>query len=610
MKIVPLPTPSRESRNIIQTDAQRVEVMACPGSGKTTTAIARIRHLIGRGVQPADILVLSFSNDAADHFKERLRAFGVSGVTVQTCHAQALGLIQKDWRLAGFPKRPELLEGQHITQFILRVISEVREQAKLAKKDATGSAKDRIQRKIVWLDHLAQARLIGEVQRLFTIAAASLQPLTELTKKSDVRAIKSLDGRLQQAEKLRLKVQDAEIKAGRVTFGSMLRLATLALNNPKTGLPLCQHLIVDEYQDCSPLQTQFIAALAQRIPNLMVFGDPLQGIYGFAGATYKKLGDVVKGVRQLPLSKSYRLTVQNAALADSIAGPLHGLSIGTAKGGSTPRLIHTPDATTQGRQVVHDICRLLEAGVNPGSIAVLARHKATLRPISKTLHARGLVSTQSGATQHWNELSKLLRLIETFERRLVKGKPVEEQTLRKLLDLDAPDEKWKAMTKEVGKITSNDLEARYKLCARAYLRLRGGMRSNKPLRNFLNEYQPLCRKFDSARAMVDHTEKLATATPVLFSTIHAAKGREWDYVFIVGATEGTLPDHRAKSATQVDEERRLLYVAATRARKDLLIYHAPAKIHEKRSKRFSRVSRFLESALDHKLLSVKQVKDA
>jgi DNA helicase-2/ATP-dependent DNA helicase PcrA len=601
MKIVSLPAPSRESRNIIQTDAQRVEVMACPGSGKTTTAIARIRHLIGRGVQPADILVLSFSNAAARHFKERLRAFGV---TVHTCHAFALKLIKKEWRLAGFPKRPELLKRKHTTQFILRVIGEVREQAKLAKKDATGSAKDRLQRKIAWLDYLVQARVIGEVWRLFTIAAVSLQPLTELSEESDARAIKSFDGRLQQAEKLRLIVQSAEVKSSRVTFESMVRLASEALNHSKSGLPPYRHLIVDEYQDCSPLQTQFIAALAQRIPNLLVLGDPLQGIYGFAGATYQQLGEVLEGVCQLPLSKSYRLTAQNAALADSIAGPLHRLSIKTTRGGPAPRLIYTPDATTQGRQVVQDICRLLEAGVDPTNIAVLARHKATLRPISKTLHAKGPASVQSGVTQHWDELGNLLRLLETFERYRAKSRSVGEQTLRKLLHLDASDAKWTAAAKDVGKITSNHLEARYKLCARAYLRLRGGLRSNKPLRNFLNEYQPLCRQFDSAPVMAEHIERLANATPILFSTIHAAKGREWDHVFIVGATEGLLPDHRAKSAAQVDEERRLLFVAVTRAKTDLRIYHAPAKIYGKKRTRFNKVSRFVESAMKDNLISV------
>ena len=96
----------------------------------------------------------------------------------------------------------------------------------------------------------------------------------------------------------------------------------------------------------------------------------------------------------------------------------------------------------------------------------------------------------------------------------------------------------------------------------------------------------------------------------LFHHSQAAKGREWHHVLVGQAIEVILPDHRADGAAALDEERRLLYVAATRARKDLLIYHAPAKIHEKRSKRFSKVSIFLESALDHKLLSVKQVKDA
>lgn len=336
----------------------------------------------------------------------------------------------------------------------------------------------------------------------------------------------------------------------------------------------------------------------------MVFGDPLQGIYGFAGATYQQMSDVIKGVRHLPLSKSYRLTAQNAALADSIAEPLHGLSIGTTKKGSTPRLIHTAEATTQGRQVVHDICRLLEEGVDPGNIAVLARTKAVLRPICKTLHAKGALSKLSGATQHWDELQTLLRLIETFERRRANGRQMGEQTLRKLLNLNASDTEWAAMTKDMGKIVSNALESRYKLCARAYMRLLGGLRANNPLRNFLNQYEPLCRKFQSAQEMSKHIDKLARATPIVFATIHAAKGREWDHVFIVGATEGILPDHRADSKAALDEERRLLYVAVTRTKRTLRIYHALTKIYGKKSKRFSEFSRFLQPALDDELLSV------
>jgi DNA helicase-2/ATP-dependent DNA helicase PcrA len=164
------------------------------------------------------------------------------------------------------------------------------------------------------------------------------------------------------------------------------------------------------------------------------------------------------------------------------------------------------------------------------------------------------------------------------------------------------------MNKELRKVTSNDLEARYKLCARAYLRLRGGIQADKPLRNFLNQYQPLCRKFPSAREMGEHIETVAKGTPVCFTTIHAAKGREWDHVFVVGATEGILPDHRADSVASLDEERRLLYVAVTRSIEGLRIYHAPTKIHGKKSKRFSKVSRFLQSAIEEGLLLVEHVK--
>ena len=99
--------------------------------------------------------------------------------------------------------------------------------------------------------------------------------------------------------------------------------------------------------------------------------------------------------------------------------------------------------------------------------------------------------------------------------------------------------------------------------------LLGGINSNKDLRNALNTWQPRCRAFEAAAAMAEHVRRIATKTELTCSTIHAAKGMELSYVFGIRVTECGLPDLRARTAEQRDEERRMLYVAITRARKGL-----------------------------------------
>ena len=139
------------------------------------------------------------------------------------------------------------------------------------------------------------------------------------------------------------------------------------------------------------------------------------------------------------------------------------------------------------------------------------------------------------------------------------------------------------------------LEGRYRACEEAYLRVLGGVRANTEVHHDLNRWIPICR--DHANAIEMRQALKAPDKPVIKSmAIHAAKGREWGHVFVVGVADGQLPFYMARDEQMMAEERRLLYVAVTRARETVRVYHAPM-VHARSRKRFEKLSRFLRGGL-------------
>jgi len=126
------------------------------------------------------------------------------------------------------------------------------------------------------------------------------------------------------------------------------------------------------------------------------------------------------------------------------------------------------------------------------------------------------------------------------------------------------------------------------------MRLRGGVNADKVRRNALKSWESLCRKFDSAAEAERHARRMYSKEAVICSTIHAAKGLEWDYVFLIGATQGVLPDRRAQTKEEQDEERRMLYTGITRARVKLWLTHSPVKIYGVRQV-YDQPSKFLDT---------------
>ena len=484
---------SKEIRRIAEGTSQYVEVSACPGSGKTTAATARVAHLLqtDRGTK---ILVLSHSNATVDNFKAQLRDLGLgdhAGVTVLTCHACAIRAA------GGGISVPTGLESE--------------------------------------------------------------------------------------------------------AYDKMLRKGMKALKKRGQDAVDADHLIIDEYQDSSALQIKFIVELARHVQSTVALGDSMQVLYGFAGVTYTPLKAVIKGVKTLPLSTSFRLTRETADLAEALSKPMGGPAIKTKTTGKRPRYLTSSDSTTMAKRVAASIRKLIDRGVPPSHIAVLGPNRSPVRPVAQALGSVEVPSTRLGAGAALDErLLELIRVVDAVEQHVPdpslsagSGAGVRERRVRYRDELglvladvigsnDLSDRRgakpWDTFVSETAKVAaaqSRHLETRYMGCVQAYLRLRGGVRADKDLRAHLNNWQPMCRAFGTVSELQSRVLQDVAGDAVTVTTIHQAKGMEWDHVFVVGVTDGVLPDNRNKSKEQLDEERRLLYVAVTRARQRVWLHHAP-----------------------------------
>jgi DNA helicase-2/ATP-dependent DNA helicase PcrA len=592
-----------QARNIVQTRLSRVEVLASPGSGKTHTLIRRVQWLLSKPVPRTQILVLSFSTAAVRELRRRMDAAStnvspslatqLSGVAIKTIHGYALSLI---------PPAP-LLTQPATKAMLKKAIRRVARQCRRAQlwPKLGDAARVRRSDRILELIEPLQLVLVGRV----LAKARALQISPSEIAHTERAAYKLLEGAINALPHIAAAYRDVKQAANAIDYADMLELATHSIAAQQARIPYT-HILVDEYQDNSPAQSAFIAALA-KLPHryLMVFGDPQQALYGFAGGGYAPLAELLPGTVNMPLTLSHRLTAQTAALASAIAGQ----AIATNRRGLKPVLVTSADMALQNARVVADIVRLLDAGTPAADIVVLARSRAQLGVVEAALLGSGINTHRQGSTRHKAHALRVLRLVSFTSRAKKKDRAViDEDMVRAALGVFADnlsaDAKWNvALAKLKLAVRSHTLEGAYGQCAAAYLALLGGARGsgNQEALHEVNRWQPMCRDYSGAKQMRAALRGMS-AEWITTSTIHQAKGMQWPYVFIVGVTDGILPDHRARHDLATDEERNALYVAITRARDTVRLYHAPTA-HNHSGKHHTKLSRFLTPAACAHLLS-------
>ena len=339
----------------------------------------------------------------------------------------------------------------------------------------------------------------------------------------------------------------------------------------------------------------------------MVFGDPYQAIFGFAGANYTPLSAVLRSVKTSGLPVSRRLTAQTAALASAVAKHGPKQTIQTGRDGIKPVLVQDKSSHEQTQHIVRDIQHLMARGTAPADIVVLARINALLSPVEQSLLAESVQTSRIGLNRDQDHALRVLRLVRVVERcdgarQTVITPDLLRKALPSLTNVSKPLWKKEATAiKKVFRVAS--LEGRYRLCASMYLRLMGGVRKNPELRADVNRWEPLCRGQGDSRSM-RAVIRAVKSDAVQTSTIHSAKGGEWGHVFILGVTDGLLPIYLSQNGERaLSEERNLLYVAITRARDAVRLYHAPTP-HARSRQRFESLCRFLDDKDVQNTLSI------
>jgi len=572
-----------EQRQIIRSSAHTGQVQAFAGSAKTTTLALSVERDIKKGVPPEAILCLTFSKAACEAAKRRLP----KGVQVSTFHSFSLTLAQRPGtRLKLLPdKEAEHLlgravkaeqkarkkRGRHRSTFLDQLVATpANKHLALQFFDLVRSGRQR------------PKRLVDDQALPFTVFASHLSSLRRVAN----RYWRELE------------------RHGLIDFSGMIKQGFRAVEQ---GLQVpFTHLYVDEYQDCTPAQARLVAALAPKMRRVRVFGDRFQTIYGFAGARFTDLASLIGGVKTFTLTKSFRLTEENAALASSVLAQYKGAGLPRIVGGrgsqERPTLRAYEHAHEQSPAVTELVGDLMARGAEPREIVILARTKAQLREQEQALLSAGIETLPLYRHRSSRHIRRVVRLARKLEALRTVGHLAQRERLRRLLSNLGPDGDMKKATLErhrrrlEGALGSTTFQSLFAECARTYLAVRKVRRGGADVDTAaaVNRWVALAGRYPSAEKFKKAQARAASSPHVRTCTIHQAKGGEWDHVILLNVVDGCMPYFRAfKSKSAIDEERNLFYVAITRARETLHLMQAPYANARSRTA-YQEVSRFLE----------------
>lgn len=608
----------------VMTDTGPVLVIAGAGSGKTRTLVYRVARLVETGVPPERILLLTFTRRAAGEMLDRAARVGdprCRFVPGGTFHAVAHRILRRHAGRLGFPDNYTVIDREDAEAILKELRDEVGGKGSSLPKKATlanvvskavnvgldvASALDRYYPHL--LDHL------GDLESIALRYAAYKQDM----------GLMDFDDLLVHCWRLLADFPDVRARvAGRHDF-----------------------LMVDEYQDTNHLQAAIVRLLAFKHDNVMVVGDDSQSIYSFRGARFKNIiefPELFPGTRLIKIEQNYRSTQPILDLTNHIiAGAQESYTkclFTETTDGPRPRLVRTVDENHQSKWVIGEIDRLRRGGLALNRMAVLMRAGFHSFDLEVELTSAGLLFVKVGGFKflelaHVKDLLSHLRVavnqrdFYSWQRilRLVEGVgPGRSQEIIRHLARHGPEagyvealgtapfvDKLKGLRELKEAVSDLVAPGREPLdvVEIAYQYYEPILRAKHP-----DDYPKRMRDLEHLVALVhDHgsleefVAQVALDPPVsrpmadpserlTLSTIHSAKGLEWEAVFIIWAAEGRFPSPYAEhDPEELEEERRLMYVAATRARRHLTVLY-PGRFYVRgEGEMIGRPSRFLADA--------------
>ena len=570
-----------EQREVALAVRGPVCVLAGAGTGKTRAITHRIAYAVHTGaVDPRHVLAVTFTTRAAGELRGRLRGLGAPGlgldrVAARTFHSAALRQLGHFWPAVVGGRPPRVLGSK---------TGLIAEAAGAQRIGVSGAVLADIAAEIEWAK-VTQARP-GDYPAAAT-AAGRRPPLGA-----------------EQTGRIFAAYEELRRERGLIDFESVLELTAAILAESRQAAEEMRdryrYLVVDEYQDVNPLQKLLLDVWLGDRDDLCVVGDPDQAIYSFTGATPRYLTGFAAefpAATVIRLARDYRSTPQVVTLAnrviavggDAVARWSAAL-VAQRPPGPEPSLTEYPDDQAEAEAVAARVSSLIAGGIAAREVAVLVRINAQTQAFERALRDADVPYQVRGAE----------RFFQRAEVRQAVGL------------LRAAGRSWSGAGDPAGPAASPALAAR--LPAEVRHVLAGlGLTGTAPLGGGATR-----ERWESLAALLGLADDMASAHPgatladfaaelaervaaehppaapgVTLSSLHAAKGLEWDVVFLPGLAEGVLPIVHAQTGEAIAEERRLLYVGVTRARQRAELSWAAARAPGGRHAR--KPSRFLGS---------------
>jgi DNA helicase-2/ATP-dependent DNA helicase PcrA len=557
-------------------------VLAGAGTGKTRTITRRIAHLVGAGhVAPGQVLAVTFTARAAGELRTRLRSFGVGGVQARTFHAAALRQLRYFWPRVVGDEQFQVLEGK------LRAVGQAAHR--VGADTNTESLRD-LASEIEW----AKASLITPEGYPAEVA----------------RVRREVPAPSELVSKVYAAYEALKTSTGLLDFDDLLLHTAAALEtHPEVAGEFRERyrcFVVDEYQDVTPLQQRVLDAWLGERDDLTVVGDANQTIYTFAGATPRYLLDFSRRFPDavvLRLQRDYRSTPQVVSAANTVISNARGQAAGTRlrlqgqqPPGPEPTFTEYDDEPAEANAVAANIRRMISDGIPASEIAVLFRVNAQSEVYERALDDAGVPFQVRGGERFFarpevRQAMVSLRTAGTAARGEIAGAAARGEPGPAA---DTDDEAPSALAEAVRAVLVPLGLTDEPMAGTAGRQRWESLRALVGLAEELAEVEP---DADLARFAAELVTRADASHPptvqgVTLASLHAAKGLEWDAVFLVGLVDGTLPiQHADGDDTKIEEERRLLYVGVTRARRHLALSWALARAAGGRRGR--RRSRFL-----------------
>ncbi|MBU0503069.1 MAG: ATP-dependent helicase [Candidatus Omnitrophota bacterium] len=609
------------------TDGQYL-VIAGAGSGKTRILVYRVAYLVEKGIKPDEILLLTFTRKAAEEMLSRAsmlldeRCQKVSGGTF---HSFANNVLRRYAGLLGINNNFTILDRTDSED----AINLLRTQLGFSKLDK------RFPRK----------RAIMEV---ISMSVNKSLPIEEALYDEYPQFIEWTD----EINKINNEYKKYKHSKSLVDYDDLLvYLKELLVKHDSVRLTLAKkykYIMVDEYQDTNKLQAFIVSLLACEHKNIMVVGDDSQSIYSFRGANFKNIMDfpkLFKDASVITLEENYRSTQPILNMTNQVirlAKEKFEKNLYTKKeGGKLPLFIDTRDEFAQSKYIADKILELREEGVELGDIAVLFRSGWHSNDLEVELANRNLPFVKYGGQKfveaaHIKDVISYLRLVQnpsdqiSWYRALLLLKGIGPKTAERIIAEIAKNN------------TILEIDPKFTEKINGLKPLLGLLKDIDPLKHkpgemirvFLKYYQPLLKEkyddFNKRLNDLDSLERIAFRYGTLeqfltdmaleppeksivepgikdkddssltLSTIHSAKGLEWHTVFVIYLAEGHLPSYLSlEDEEAIEEERRLFYVALTRAKENLFLLkphidRSPRSYFDKAGSVFTTASRFLE----------------